>query len=431
MSTFGKIHFLRRQRRFALGEFPSPSIGCFEDFESQRLDYGGPERGWAGPGVVYTYAALVAFEDFETSTLTSTILPVFGWSASGTATAPSISSNPTTVAAPPGVTVSFTVVVINGVSPLAYQWRKNGSNLSNGGVVSGATTATLTLTGIGSGDLANYDCVVTDALSRSVTSTAAALTDLVVDWVARVVAAGGATPSGGTQSALTTFVSGLVTDGIYSSMKAVNCIVPDSLIAATVPLIQGIGNSPWTNNNFVSGDLTVNGFTGNASNKYLNTGINPSLFGLNLGFSVYASATPSAVASVDFGAFSGSAYAHMIARFNDGNSYAGNAGTSQPSAPTRNAGFYSSQRTNSTSHNLYFANSGTSLTSIASDATSSSGYPNLSMSLMAGNVSGSITYYSSNTLSFAAVTVGMNSTDTANLYARVQTLRTALGGGFV
>lgn len=34
-------------------------------------------------------------------------------------------------------------------------------------------------------------------------------------------------------------------------------------------------NDPWTNNNFVSGDLTVNGLAGNGSTKYLATGFNP------------------------------------------------------------------------------------------------------------------------------------------------------------
>ena len=86
---------------------------------------------------------------------------------------------------------------------------------------------------------------------------------------------GGAAPSDATKLALHNFCAGLDTDSLTASMLAVNCIVPDSLIAATTPLIKGPGNDPWTNTNFVAGDLTVAGIKGNASNKYLDTGVNP------------------------------------------------------------------------------------------------------------------------------------------------------------
>jgi hypothetical protein len=69
----------------------------------------------------------------------------------------------------------FTVTA-SGQEPLTYQWRKNGSNLSNGGRISGADTASLTVSAVVTGDAGNYDVVVTDAFSQSITSTAAALT---------------------------------------------------------------------------------------------------------------------------------------------------------------------------------------------------------------------------------------------------------------
>lgn len=69
----------------------------------------------------------------------------------------------------PGGVATFTVAA-SGQAPLAYQWQKNGVD------VSGATSATLQLTGVGPGDVAGYRCVVTDACLTSATSDEAALT---------------------------------------------------------------------------------------------------------------------------------------------------------------------------------------------------------------------------------------------------------------
>jgi hypothetical protein len=43
-----------------------------------------------------------------------------------------------------------------------------------------------------------------------------------------------------------------------------------------LPLLVGGGNDPWTNSNFISGDLTINGLVGDGFSKALNTGIIPS-----------------------------------------------------------------------------------------------------------------------------------------------------------
>jgi hypothetical protein len=91
---------------------------------------------------------------------------------------------------------------------------------------------------------------------------------VVANWALRVSINGGASPSTNTQIALTTFMQSLYNNNIYSKMISVNCLVPDNLIAASTPLIFIAGNSLWTNHNFVSGDLTVNGLLGNGSSKY-------------------------------------------------------------------------------------------------------------------------------------------------------------------
>ena len=73
-----------------------------------------------------------------------------------------------------GHPASFSVTAM-GNSPLSYQWRKDGGNLSNGGLISGATSATLGISAVSVPDAGGYDVVVT-GWSGSVTSSPAALT---------------------------------------------------------------------------------------------------------------------------------------------------------------------------------------------------------------------------------------------------------------
>ena len=61
-----------------------------------------------------------------------------------------------------------------GVGPITYQWRKNGIPLSDGGTISGAHTATLTIDPVAFTDAGSYDVVVTDSCTNA-TSNAAAL----------------------------------------------------------------------------------------------------------------------------------------------------------------------------------------------------------------------------------------------------------------
>jgi hypothetical protein len=80
---------------------------------------------------------------------------------------------------PQGQTVNATataifVVSATGLNP-AYQWRKNGVNLANGGKITGATTNKLTITNVADIDVATYSVTVTNLLG-SATSSAAVLT---------------------------------------------------------------------------------------------------------------------------------------------------------------------------------------------------------------------------------------------------------------
>ncbi|WP_333659491.1 fibronectin type III domain-containing protein, partial [Flavobacterium sp.] len=75
-------------------------------------------------------------------------------------TAPVISTQPIAQAKCVGQNVTFTVVS-SSTSALTYQWRKDGSPLTNGTGIAGATSASLTLTGVTLASDGLYDVVVT------------------------------------------------------------------------------------------------------------------------------------------------------------------------------------------------------------------------------------------------------------------------------
>ncbi|HSU55734.1 MAG TPA: immunoglobulin domain-containing protein, partial [Candidatus Dormibacteraeota bacterium] len=87
--------------------------------------------------------------------------------------APSITNQPASQVVGLGHDVTFTVGVV-GTVPLAYQWLKDGVQLSDGSSVSGTATPTLTLHGIASSDAADYQAVVFNG-GGAVTSLVASL----------------------------------------------------------------------------------------------------------------------------------------------------------------------------------------------------------------------------------------------------------------
>jgi len=93
------------------------------------------------------------------------------------AVAPTITQQPMNVAAIAGQTASFTVTA-TGTAPLTYQWRKGGTPLNNGGNVSGADTATLTLANIQPADAGSYDVVVSNSAGMDLSEAAVVLVEV-------------------------------------------------------------------------------------------------------------------------------------------------------------------------------------------------------------------------------------------------------------
>ena len=88
--------------------------------------------------------------------------------------APMISTQPTNETVLAGSNAAFSVTA-GGTPSLVYKWRKNGTNLVNGGNISGATTNVLQFTAATTNNTGNYTVVITNNYG-SITSAVATLT---------------------------------------------------------------------------------------------------------------------------------------------------------------------------------------------------------------------------------------------------------------
>jgi uncharacterized repeat protein (TIGR03803 family) len=91
-----------------------------------------------------------------------------------TSAVPVIVSQPVSQTSSPGASVVFTVAAV-GNAPLSYQWQEDTTNLSDGGDISGATTAALTINNVSLAAGGTYSVIVSNFLSATA-STDAVLT---------------------------------------------------------------------------------------------------------------------------------------------------------------------------------------------------------------------------------------------------------------
>lgn len=276
----------------------------------------------------------------------------------------------------------------------------------------------------------------------AVNETAGPSTDpRVIDWVARVVANGGATPSINTQQALSIFSQSLTANNLSGQMFVVNCMVPDSLIAAQTPLIVRMGYDIWVNHSFVSGDLTINGLIGDGATKYMDTGILPSTMfpsDTSIGCSAYESTVDGANSGANFGAAVASStlditfwshFAGGTVLFDSWNNSTSRLSSSFSGA----AGFVTVNRIASNDVRAYFGNSSTSFGQIGSTSTGSGGTRtnvNVNIFAYAMNNAGAPNFFNDRRVSFLAIHSGLSASDAGNLFTAVQAVRKALGGGF-
>ncbi len=88
-----------------------------------------------------------------------------------------ITAQPQSLILATGTNATFSVTALGSPAP-GFQWRFNGTNLTSGGRVSGANSATLAIGGLLTTDSGNYDVVVSNLYSTA-TSQAAMLTVLI------------------------------------------------------------------------------------------------------------------------------------------------------------------------------------------------------------------------------------------------------------
>jgi hypothetical protein len=264
-------------------------------------------------------------------------------------------------------------------------------------------------------------------------------TSQMSDWVARVVAAGGATPSAGTQAAMTAFLSEITAAGLATKVQAFNGFAPDNLIAACTPLLRWVGLNSWTNTNFVDGDLTIDGLKGDGVGKRLDTGIIPSagIAFADFGCAVYTSSI-SDEPGVETTVFdTGFTYGFGIETYNAQSYFdSGNLGTPARIGPVLNynwAGYLCGSRTANNVAKLYKANAlvphveiGTNSTTISDNTAQVT----TALPVFAARNLNAYSGYTTRRISCFAVTRGLTATDSANLYTAMRNLRIALGGGY-
>ncbi len=125
---------------------------------------------------------------------------------------PTITTQPLAQSVLPGSNVSFTVAA-SGTAPFTYVWRKGSTVLSDGGNISGSSTATLSLTGVALADSGDYSVIVSNG-AGSAPSNAATL-DVTTALPSNIywnfgTTAGSAAPTSGVPSGVT---GGTVTQG--------------------------------------------------------------------------------------------------------------------------------------------------------------------------------------------------------------------------
>jgi hypothetical protein len=150
------------------GIFPAPTTGAI--FTSS--DSGAT---WKDEGLEqnYDWASIATSADGAKRVATASSRGIYTLS-----TLVSASSQFTNIVFYPGDSFSLDVTA-SGAGPISYQWQKNGTNLSDGGSLSGVNAATLSVTNATAADVGNYTVIVSNAANSVIISNAVVQ---LTDW---------------------------------------------------------------------------------------------------------------------------------------------------------------------------------------------------------------------------------------------------------
>ena len=174
----------------AAGAPASLSVGAVG---TAPLRYVGSENGVAlvdGGNLSGTGSATLTIGSMQASNVGTYSVTVSngngGWVVSSNAAlyaafAPVIVTQPASQQAVAGSTVLLSVSVV-GSGPLSYQWQRAGTNLADGGKISGSGTASLTVSNVQASEMASYGVVVTNTNGAAVSSNALVSLWPLVGW---------------------------------------------------------------------------------------------------------------------------------------------------------------------------------------------------------------------------------------------------------
>lgn len=233
-------------------------------------------------------------------------------------------------------------------------------------------------------------------------------------------------PTVGEQTAFTTAICDLVSNGYFSLFDGLYFFENTSLANAAVNVVQpGTYDITWHNTGMCT-FTQDQGVTGDAANCYGTSTFNPSSSisvatqdSTTIGGCVLSAGTSDAMTSI--GASDGVNYT-FSPYYSGGTIYGSVNNVIGTSVSGSNAhGSIILSRTASTGYNLYVDGAQGSSTTI------STGLPNATMAFMATNVSGTPMYYSGNQVAYAFHGAGMTLGQAVGVYNILHTLTAALG----
>lgn len=266
-------------------------------------------------------------------------------------------------------------------------------------------------------------------------------TDNANRWAAQVVSNGGVSPGTRSKTALANFVDGCVVDLIYPNILEYNIFASDNLTACITNWGTRRQTVIWTNHNFVAGDVSTKGLTGDAATKYLQTGWNPNSHLLHpnqSGFAVYFNfLAGNSTSKYDFGCAGGAPNAFLLignysglpgAIDTHGNN--GGGGIFQQCFYTNSpkSGLFITNRTGNNDHRMFFLDSTHPFAQVGpTEVNAFTSLPSLAVFTHAVNNVDAPSLFTDSTISLVLMFQNFSTANCALLAARIQKLMSDMG----